>query len=86
MADSVHVVYDGRTEDLSFADVFPADRLAAIGIPEGTVPTVQNLNSDQVKNALAQHYDVGRGEFQDHFVEINPNGNITVRPSTGFGG
>jgi hypothetical protein len=81
----VHVVYNGRTEDLGFDEVFPQERLANIGIPEGTEPSVRTLNSEQVKTALAQHYDVGRGEFQDHFVELNPNGNITVRPSTEFG-
>jgi len=35
--------------------------------------------------ALAQHYDVGVGEFSDHKVEINKNGNITVRADTVFG-
>ena len=81
----VHVVYGGKTEDLSMDTVFPAGRLASLGLAEGTVPSTQTLNADQVKNALAQHYDVGRAEFQDHFVELNPNGNISVRPNTGFG-
>jgi hypothetical protein len=81
----VHVVYQGRKEDLEFDTVFPQTRFANIGIPEGTIPSVNTLNSEQVKTALAQHYDVGLGEFADHFVELNPNGNITVRPEAVFG-
>jgi len=82
----VHVVYEGRTDDFEFEEIFPQDRLAAIGIPDGTVEvTAQNLTHDQVKAAAAQHYDVGLDEFEDHFVEINPNGNVTLRPKTAFG-
>jgi hypothetical protein len=81
----VHVVYNGRNEDLDFDVVFPPERYGNIGIPEGTIPSVTTLNTEQVKTALAQHYDVGLGEFADHFVEMNPNGNITVRPETVFG-
>ncbi len=82
---TVHVMYDGRTDDLEFETVFPQERLAAIGIPDGTELVARNLNEEQVKNAVAQHYDAGLDEFTDHFVEINPNGNITVRPKTAFG-
>jgi hypothetical protein len=81
----IHVVYNGRNEDLDFETLFPQARFANIGIPEGTVPSVNTLTSEQVKTAMAQHYDVGLGEFADHFVEMNPNGNITVRPNTTFG-
>jgi hypothetical protein len=81
----IHVVYNGRNEDLDFETLFPQERFANIGIPAGTVPSVSALTSEQVKTALAQHFDVGLGEFADHFVEMNPNGNITVRPNTVFG-
>jgi hypothetical protein len=47
--------------------------------------SASNLNEDQIKAALSQHFDVGLGEFEDHYVEINPNGNITVRPNTTYG-
>ena len=50
----------------------PQSRFANIGIAEGTVPSTATLTSDQVKMAIAQHYDVGIGEFEDHFVEMNP--------------
>lgn len=80
----IHVIYNG-TNDFTLEEIFPEERFANIGIPEGTVPSTSTLNSDQVKTALAQHFDVGLGEFADHFVEMNPNGNITVRPNSGFG-
>lgn len=83
---AIHVVYDGRNEDLELEAVFPQERLAAIGVPEGTEITVGNLTETQVKTALAQHFDVGIDAFQDHYVEINPkSSSITVRPNTTFG-
>ena len=80
----IHVVYRGEN-DMDFDTLFPPERFANIGIPAGTVPAVNTLTSEQVKSALAQHFDVGLGEFRDHYVEMNPNGNITVRPNTTFG-
>jgi len=82
----IHVVYNGNTRDLTFEELFPQDRLAAIGFTGNEAPASSNLTEDQVKRALAQHFDVGVGEFGDHKVEMNPNGNITVRPDTPFGG
>lgn len=82
---TVHVLYKGRTEDLEFEQVFPVGRFQAIGIPEGTTVSASNLTEGQIKAALSQHFDVGLGEFEDHYVEINPNGNVTVRPNTTYG-
>jgi hypothetical protein len=81
----IHVVYDGRNEDLTFEQLFPGDRLQSIGITEGTAINASTLNQDNVRTALAQHYDVGIDEFRDHFIEFAHNGNITVRPNTVFG-
>ena len=81
----VHVVYNGRNDDLTFDQVFTPERRASVGIAEGTVLSSSNVTEDQMKRALSQYYDVGVGEFNDHFVELNPNGNVTVRPSTPFG-
>jgi hypothetical protein len=84
MAD-VHVIYKGRTDDISIDQLFPAERRVALGIAPDTVLSSSNVTEAQVKNALAQWYDVGVGEFDDLFVEMNPNGNVTVRPNTPFG-
>jgi len=82
---TIHVVYDGESKDLEFETVFPAERYAAIGIVAGTEVTASTVSQDNVRTALSQHFDVGLSEFNDHFVEINPNGNITVRPNATFG-
>ena len=82
----VHVVYNGRTQDLTMEQVFPQGRLANIGVAEGTEVSAATLNAQQVKTALAQFFDVGLGEFNDHYVDFNTKaGNITVRPNTEFG-
>jgi len=81
----VHVKYEGRSDDIEFETLFPADRWASLGIAEGTVPTPQTVTQQQIRTALAQHYDRGVGEFNDMYVEVNPNGNITVRPEATFG-
>jgi hypothetical protein len=82
----VHVVYNGRNEDIAFEQLFTPERRAGVGIADGIVLSSSNVTEDQVKRALSQYYDVGVGEFDDHFVELNPNGNVTVRPNTPFGG
>jgi len=81
----VHVKYEGRSEDIEFGTLFQQDRLAGMGIPEGAMPTPQTVTQQQMRVALAQHFDKGIDEFNDFYVEINPNGNITVRPEAGFG-
>jgi len=88
----IHVVYDGRNEDFSFSDLFPQDRLVNIGIAAGTDVNANTLTQENVRTALAQHYDVGLNEFEDHYIEFEDhyiefaaNGNITVRPNTTFG-
>jgi hypothetical protein len=81
----IHVVYDGRNIDLTFAELFPTDRLRNIGIPEGTEITADTLTQAHVRTALAQHFDVGINEFNDHHIDFAKTGNITVRPNTVFG-
>lgn len=82
---TVHVVYNGESKDLEFDTVFSTERLAAIGIADGTEVSASTVSQENVRTALAQHFDVGLSEFSDHYVEINPNGNITVRPNATFG-
>jgi hypothetical protein len=81
----VHVMIRGRQEDLSFEELFPVERHEALGIPSGTAVLPSTVTEVQIRMALAQKYDVGIGEFSESFIEINPNGNITVRPNTPFG-
>jgi len=81
----VHVKYEGRSDDIEFGDLFPQDRLASMGFAEGAAPTPQTVTQQQIRIALAQHYDRGVNEFDPFYVEVNPNGNITVRPEATFG-
>ena len=81
----IHCTFRGRQYDYNFEDVFVPERFPAIGIPDGMEVTASSVSEDQVKTALAQKFDVGLGEFSDSYVEINPNGNITVRPDAVFG-
>ena len=81
----VHVVYGGKNEDLELDRLFPEERREALGVPSGSDLVAANLSESMIKKALASHYDVAPSEFNDHFVENNPNGNITVRPSAVWG-
>lgn len=82
---TVHVVYDGRNQDLDLNEIFPEDRLESIGVAPGTDINSGNLTEQQVRVAVAQHYDIALEDLSDHYVEFSPNGNITVRPNTTFG-
>ena len=81
----VHVMFRGNTDDFNFEDLFPEERYEQLGIEAGATPAPSNVNQDQIRMALAQHYDCGLDEFSDHHIEINSNGNITVRANTTFG-
>jgi len=81
----VHVMFRGNTDDFIFEDLFPAERYEQLGIAANITPTPSTVTQDQIVMALAQYYDVGIGEFVDHKIEINKNGNITVRADTVFG-
>jgi hypothetical protein len=84
MAD-VHVIYKGENKDVSFGDLFTAERRANFGMDPNVELSSRNVTEEQLKQALAQSLDVGIGELNDHYVELNPNGNATVRPNTTFG-
>lgn len=81
----VHVVYKGRNEDLELNELFSEDRFENLGIESGTEISAGTINEQMVKNALSYHFDVSTNDFEDHYVEINPNGNVTVRPNATFG-
>lgn len=81
----VYVKYEGRSEDIEFDVLFPQDRRVSLGVAEGVDPTPQTVTQQQIRMALAQHFDRGLTEFDDMYVEVNPNGNITVRPEATFG-
>jgi hypothetical protein len=53
---------------------------------EASALDVGSLSSDnEIKQALAQHFDVPVAKFTAYVVERHDNGNITVRPEAVFG-
>ncbi len=65
----IHIRFQGRSHQLPAADLDVSDR-----------------SSDQeIKRALAQHFDVGVGKFAAYVIERHENGNMTVRPEAVFG-
>ena len=68
-APRLHVRFEGRSWDLFLADL-----------------DLSNMSSDDdVRNALARHFDVLVGKFRSYVVERHTNGNLTVRPEAVFG-
>ncbi len=65
----VHVRFEGRSRDITFA-----------------VLDVGDQSSDQdVRNALANYFDVPERKFASYIIERHTNGNLTVRPEAVFG-
>lgn len=85
MAYTVHVKYEGRSDNIDFYDLIQPRDFHSLGIPEGSKPTPQSVTTTQLQNALAIHYDRPVSDFQEMHFETNANGNITVRPQAVFG-
>jgi hypothetical protein len=83
--DAVHIVYDGRTEDIDLDDLIPVDDRAGLGIEDDAELQSKDLNGDQIKRALANHFDKPVDEFNELIVEFHKSGDITVRPNATFG-
>ena len=66
---TVHVRYDGKSYDLPFGDLAVTAR----------------DSDDDVREALARHFDVSTATFRAFVVERHRTGNITVRPEAVFG-
>lgn len=65
----LHVRFDGRSHTLDMSDL-----------------DIGDLSSDQqVRTALATHFEVPVDRFHGYVVEREPNGNMTVRPEAIFG-
>jgi len=79
----IYVKYGGEQKTYEFTDVFTPERNLVMGLTEPVIPN--QLSERQVKTALCQKLDINMSELEDHYVEINPNGNITLRPESGWG-
>lgn len=81
----VHIMYDGKAEDLELGELIPVGDRPDLGIDDDHELTSTELSGDQIKRALANHYDKPVEEFEELVVEFHKNGNITCRPNATFG-
>ncbi len=65
----VHVRFAGRSYDMEIYKL-------------GMNP---RLNDHEVKQRLAQHFDVALERFDDYIVDRRPNGDFIVRPEAVYG-
>ena len=65
----LHVRFEGRSWDILCRDL-------DIGLMS---------TDEQVRRALANHFDVAIGKFRPYVIERHDNGNMTVRPEAVFG-
>jgi len=65
----VHIRYDGRSYDLV----------------EGQIGVGAQMSDQEIKQRLAQHFDVSLRSFQHYVVDRGPNGNLIVRPEAVYG-
>jgi len=81
----VHILYEGRTEDLDLEELIPIEDRPMLGIDDDHVLQSSELNGEQIRKALSNHYDKPVEEFQDLVIEHQKNGNLVVRPNATFG-
>ncbi len=65
----VHVRFEGRSYDLAERD---------LNVTEATTEA-------EIKQRLAQHFDVSSERFRLYVVDRAPNGNLVVRPEAVYG-
>ena len=83
--NQVHIIYDGKTEDIDLNDLIPEHRREQFGINTEMELSSKDITGDQMKQALASHYDQPLSEFGELIVEFHKTGDITVRPNAVFG-
>lgn len=82
---NVHILYEGTSHDLNLNDLITEQDRLGFGIEEDVELISENLTADQIKRALANHFDKSVEEFNELTVDFHKNGNITVRPNASFG-
>ncbi|KAF0247379.1 MAG: hypothetical protein FD167_3220 [bacterium] len=65
----VHIRFEGRSYDLRPEQI----RLGA------------NMSNKEIKQLLAQHFDVAPNRFNEYVVDRTANGDLIVRPEAVYG-
>ena len=66
---NIHIRHEGKSDEIE---------LRELGYDE--MP-----GKSELKDALARYYDRSSGAFAEMVVEVQPNGNVVVRPEATFG-
>lgn len=65
----VHIRFEGRSYDIT----------------ERQLNLKTGMNDAQIKESLAQHFDVGLSRFSDYVIDRRPSGDTIVRPEAVYG-
>ncbi len=65
----VHIRFEGRSYDVT----------------ERQLRVTHQMNDTQIKERLAQHFDVNLNRFSDYVVDKRPSGDLIVRPEAVYG-
>jgi hypothetical protein len=65
----VHIRYEGRSYDVTEAQV-------------GIAP---NMSDAEIKQRLAQHFDVSQRSFGTYVIDRGPDGDLVIRPEAVYG-
>ena len=65
----VHVRFEGRSYDVS----------------ERQLNITNGMNDTQIKERLAQHFDVRQNRFSDYVIDRPKSGDLIVRPEAVYG-
>ena len=65
----VHIRYEGRSYDLA----------------EAQIGVAAHMTDVEIKQRLAQHFDVSTGNFAAYIVDRGPDGDLIVRPEAVYG-
>jgi DNA-binding Xre family transcriptional regulator len=72
---TVHIKFQGRSDDLEADDLFPGQNLE----------TLANISRSDLLEAVCNHLDIPPEELANYEVEFSSNGNATIHPQAEFG-
>jgi len=65
----VHIRFEGRSYDLT----------------ERQLEVRGGMSDDEIRERLAQHFEVGRERLKDYVVDRGPSGDLIIRPEAVYG-
>ncbi|AFY52839.1 hypothetical protein Riv7116_0234 [Rivularia sp. PCC 7116] len=65
----IHIRFEGRSYD----------------VEQSKLGLEQNMSDTDIKQRLAQHFDVAVNSFQYYVIDRRPNGDLIIRPEAVYG-